>query len=105
MSTSIGSLVGGVSTKLDALTPSIDFELIFVDRFEVSISELLEGDTDELGFSAFDTFDLALDFCPDGFWLGLGLESPAGFESHPNKLFCFVASTGLSFEGAMGVRA
>jgi hypothetical protein len=100
MSTSMGSLVGGVCLTL--LPPPEDFELAPADKFAVSIPELL--DSGVRGFWELDAFKVDDDFPLDwagGFWLGLDF-SGTGFPKKLMRLFCFMLlSLVFTFAGAI----
>jgi len=102
MSTSMGSLVGGVCLTL--LPPLEDFELAPADEFAVSIPELLDSGVH--GFWESDAFKVDDDFPLDWaggfkFWLGLDF-SGTGFPKKLMRLFCFMLlSLVFAFAGAI----
>lgn len=90
MSTSIGSLVGGVSLKL--VPPSDDLVKVALLIAGVSAPRVVRFLAE--GVSKVDSRPLGLEdvmeaFCTTELELELATLVSAGLESHPRRLFCF----------------
>jgi len=91
ISTSIGSLVGGVSLKL--VPPSEDFVKVALLTAGVSAPRVVRFLAE--GVSKIDSRPLGLEDVTGVFRtaeLELGTLVSAGLESHPRRLFCFFGS-------------